>query len=212
MTEFELLVIPLSLILGLGITNILSDVSDAIRDRERVPVHWIPFFWAFLIFMFQVQYFFVLWDQFELGVVWTWQRFGPALFNCVVLYLAAGLILPGRRNSDSANLLADFEKHGRLALKTLSLMLLVAVFLNTYSAVLDAPLLLAAVDIAPTADIVIWSLQQSSNVINYVLLASIGLVILSSKYSWQVAGTTIFAFAELFGLMAAWSEPGRTIF
>lgn len=132
MTEFELLAIPLSLILGLGITNILSDTSDAIRDRERVPLHWLPFAWAFLIFLFQVQYFFVLWDFHEDGMVWTWPNFGPTLLNCILLYLSAGLILPGRRNSDSSSLLADFEKHGRLSLVTLALMLIAAIVLNAY--------------------------------------------------------------------------------
>ncbi len=211
MTEFELLAIPLSLILGLGITNILSDVSDAIRDRERVPLHWLPFVWAFLIFLFQVQYFFVLWDQHELGAVWTWQRFGPALFNCVILYLSAGLILPGRRNSDSASLLADFQKHGRLALMALAFMLLAALGLNIYTEVLDALLVGGKLVELSKADVVLWGLRQAFNVIIYVLLASIGLVILSRKYSWQLAGTTIFAFAEFYGLMVAWSEPGRTI-
>ncbi len=132
MTEFELLVIPLSLILGLGITNILSDVSDAIRDRERVTLHWLPLAWAFLIFLFQIQYFFVLWDFYESGMIWTWPNFGPALFNCIILYLSAGLVLPGRRNSHSESLLMDFEKHGRLSLVTLATMLVVVSILNGY--------------------------------------------------------------------------------
>jgi len=202
MTEFELLVIPLSLILGLGITNILSDVSDAIRDRNRVPLHWLPFVWAFLIFLFQVQFFFVLWDGYESGIVWTWQKFGPDLFNCVVLYLAAGLILPGRRNSDSASLLADFEKHGHLALWALTLMLLLASPFQFYYTLLVMP------DEVSKADALIWSFFLPSNIINYALIASIGVVLLRRKYSWQVAATIIFAFLEIWGLMAFWSMPG----
>jgi len=189
MTEFELLAIPLSLILGLGITNILSDVSDAIRDRERVPLHWLPFSWAFLIFLFQVQYFFVLWDMNEFGMIWTWPNFGPALFNCVILYLSAGLILPGRRNSDSANLLEDFEKHGRLALVTLAFMLLVAILLNFYY----------------------WAdLVTTANALNVVLIASICLVLIPKRFPWQVAGTLIFAITQFLGMVTIWSVPGWT--
>jgi hypothetical protein len=189
MTEFELLAIPLSLILGLGITNILSDVSDAVRDRERVPLHWLPFSWAFLIFLFQVQYFFVLWDMNEVGMIWTWPNFGPALFNCVILYLSAGLILPGRRNSDSANLLEDFEKHGRLALMTLAFMLLVAILLNFYY----------------------WTdLLTIANALNVVLIASICLVLFPKRFLWQVAGTLFFAITQFYGMVAVWSVPGWT--
>ena len=189
MTEFELLAIPLSLILGLGITNILSDVSDAIRDRERVPLHWLPFSWAFLIFFFQVQYFFVLWDFNELGMDWTWPNFGPALFNCVILYLSAGLILPGRRNSDSASLLADFQKHGHLALITLAMMLLVAILLNVYY----------------------WAeLVSIANALNVVLIASICPVLFSKKLRLQLAGTLIFAITQFFGTVFIWSVPGWT--
>ena len=189
MTEFELLAIPLSLILGLGITNILSDVSDAIRDRERVPLHWLPFSWAFLIFFFQVQYFFVLWDFHETGMDWTWPNFGPALFNCVILYLSAGLVLPGRRNSDSASLLADFQKHGHLSLITLAFMLLVAILLNVYY----------------------WErLVSIANVLNVVLITSICPVLFSKKLPLQLVGTLLFAIAQFYGTVFIWSVPGWT--
>lgn len=202
MTEFELLAIPLSLILGLGITNILSDVSDAVRDRERVPLHWLPFAWALIIFMFLVQYFFVLWDYYEEGMIWTWQIFGPVLLNCVILYLSAGLILPGRRNSDSASLLEDFKKHGRVALKTLALYLLMAVFMNTLGWVM-----LKHIN-GSTGDVAIWGLGQAANVICYLLLAAICIVLLSKHYRLQVVGTILFAFIQLFGLIVIWSVPG----
>ena len=202
MTEFELLAIPLSLILGLGITNILSDVSDAIRDRDRVPLHWLPFAWASIIFMFLVQYFFVLWDYYVEGMAWKWQIFGPVLLNCVILYLSAGLILPGRRNSDSPSLLEDFEKHGRVALRTLALYLIVAVFMNTYGWVM----LNQAGE--SNGSVLIWSLLQVANIVCYLLIASIGMVLFSRNYRIQVLGTLFFALIQLFGMIVIWSVPG----
>ncbi len=202
MTEFELLAIPLSLILGLGITNILSDVSDAVRDRGRVPLHWLPFAWAFIIFLFSVQYFFVLWDYYEEGMVWTWRIFGPVLLNCVILYTSAGLILPGRRNSDSASLLEDFEKHGRLALKTLGLYLLVAILMNTLGW-----LLLDQVHV-PAGEVVFWSLLQEANFILLLLIAALCIVLFNRHYRWRVLATVLFAAIQLFGMMIIWSVPG----
>lgn len=198
MTEFELLSIPLSLILGLGITNILSDVSDAIRDRERVPLHWLPLAWAFLIFLFQVQYFFVLWDFYESGMIWTWPNFGPALFNCIILYLSAGLVLPGRRNSDSESLLMDFQKHGRLALITLATMLVVASFLNVYY----------FGDLDSYYHFAHWF--PEANILNMALLTMIVMVLLTKRYALQVAGTVMFAIFQMYGMLMIWSLPGTT--
>jgi uncharacterized membrane protein YhdT len=198
MTEFELLAIPLSLILGLGITNILSDVSDAIRDRERVALHWLPLFWAFLIFLFQVQYFFVLWDLYESGVVWTWPIFGPAMFNCIVLYLSAGLILPGRRNSDSESLLIDFEKHGRFGLLTLAMMLVVALILNVYY----------FSDLEGLYDLDHW--LPAANILNLALLILICLVLFVRNIKLQTFGTVLFAMLQFYGMLQVWSLPGTT--
>ena len=39
MTEFEVLVIPISLILGLGVTTVLTGVIDALRSRRQAPIH-----------------------------------------------------------------------------------------------------------------------------------------------------------------------------
>jgi hypothetical protein len=196
MTEFELLAIPLSLILGLGVTNILSDVSDAIRDRERVPLHWLPLTWAFLIFLFQVQYFFVLWDFYESGMVWTWPNFGPALFHCIILYLSAGLVLPGRRNSDSESLLADFEKHGRLSLITLAIMLAEVTLLNVYY----------NGDLESYYQISHW--LSRANILNLFLLALLSLVLFSRKPAWRATGTVLFALLQFFGMWKVWSVPG----
>lgn len=198
MTEFELLAIPLSLILGLGITNILSDVSDAIRDRERVPLHWLPLAWAFLIFLFQIQYFFVLWDFYESGMVWTWPNFGPALFNCIILYLSAGLVLPGRRNSDSKSLLIDFEKHGRLSLVTLAMMLVVACFLNVYY--------FGGLDGYYRVD----DLLSRGNILNIALLTLIFTVLFIKRFAVQAVGTVIFAIFQIYGMLMIWSLPGTT--
>lgn len=198
MTEFELLAIPLSLILGLGITNILSDLSDAIRDRERVPLHWLPLIWAFLIFLFQVQYFFVMWDLYESGVAWTWPIFGPALFNSIVLFLSAGFILPGRRNSDSESLLKDFEKHGRLGLLTLAMMLIVALFLNVYY----------FSDSEGLQGLAYWF--PVANRLNLALLILLGFVLFVRNVTVQTVGTVLFAMLQLYGMLNIWSLPGTT--
>ena len=55
MTEFEILSVPIFFALGLGITKILGGVGSAIRRREQTKLHWLPFAWAFVILLFQIQ-------------------------------------------------------------------------------------------------------------------------------------------------------------
>jgi len=46
MVEFQLLSVPIGLILGLGKTRIMTGVITAIRNREHVKLHWLPFIWS----------------------------------------------------------------------------------------------------------------------------------------------------------------------
>jgi len=117
-------------------------------------------------------------------MIWTWPNFGPALFNCIILYLSAGLVLPGRRNSDSESLLMDFEKHGRLSLVTLATMLVVVSILNGYYfADLDSYYHLSH-----------W--LSTANILNIVLLTLIFIVLLTKRFALQVAGTVMSAILQ----------------
>jgi hypothetical protein len=50
-------------------------------------------------------------------IPFTWSVFGPLLWHSILLFLAAGLVLPGPGVNDVPdNLLEDFQKHGRITL------------------------------------------------------------------------------------------------
>ena len=187
MTEFELLAIPISLVLGLGITQILGGVTSAVRSREESPAHWLPFGWAFLIFLFQVEYFFVLWDLND-GRSWTWSWYGPALFHTVLLFLGAGLILPAYRERRTS-LIDDFDKHGRLALVPLGMALAVAVPLNVYQH--GNP----------------WT--QTANLLNVALTALIIMTMLTRNRKVQGAAALTFGALQIYGMLFVWSRPGN---
>ena len=186
MTEFELLAISLSLVLGLGITQILGEIVAAIRNRENAALHWLPIAWAAWIFLVHVQFFFFLWDLYELGVTWTWSTFGPVLWH--VVFLAAGLILPGpRERTRDEDLIDDFQQHGRLALIPFGVMPLDGILLNVlqYGAA--------------------W--LSAGNVINMVFLALVtaGFFIRSR---WRAVPAIALGVVLVYGLVNVWSAPG----
>ena len=188
MTEFELLAIPLSLVLGLGIPQILSEVVAAIRNRERARLHWLPFAWAAWIFLVHIQFFFYLWDLYEMQVIWTWGQFGPVLWHVVLLFLAAGLILPGpRERARNGDLIDDFMQHGRLALIPLAVVTFDGILLNVFQ----------------FGDL--WF--GTANVLNMLIVALVATAFFT-KGGWRATATLLLGGVLAYGMTYIWSSPG----
>ena len=132
MTEFEILSVPIFFVLGLGITKILGGVGSAIRRREQTKLHWLPFAWVFVILVFQIQFFSMLWFFHEDERTWTWMSYAPILFHPFLYFLSASLILPTQRDDSMDSLLADFDKHGKLAVIAIGITLFTAIVFNVY--------------------------------------------------------------------------------
>src|SRR5690349_21520109 len=52
---FSYLSVLLSIILGLGLTQVLTAVGRVIRHRDRVRVDWLPMLWAGVLLVVYVQ-------------------------------------------------------------------------------------------------------------------------------------------------------------
>ena len=188
MTEFELLAIPISLVLGLGITKMLSALAITIRNRKQVRFHWLPVAWAAWIFLVCVQFFFYMWDLYEMEVPFTWSVFGPLLWHCILLFLAAGLILPGpgvREVPD--NLLDDFQQHGRLALIPFAVVLVDSIVSNVLQYGDE------------------WLGQ--ANVLNILFIVLVVVAFFAGKY-WRAAATIGTGALLVYGLAFVYSRPG----
>jgi hypothetical protein len=51
MDAFGYLSVLLSIILGLGLTQLLTAIGRLIRHRDRVRVHWLPLLWAAVLLL-----------------------------------------------------------------------------------------------------------------------------------------------------------------
>lgn len=90
---FSYLSVLLSIILGLGFTQLFAAVGRLIRDRDRVRVDPIPLLWASVLVLLYVQ---VWWSMYGLRLHgdWTFGEFSVVLAEAAVLYLMAALVLP----------------------------------------------------------------------------------------------------------------------
>ena len=92
-SAFEYITVFISIILGLGVTQILTGIADLVHQNERVKVYWPHIVWIFLVLILHVQEW---WVTFELRSIHQW-RFPLFLFVLlypVVLFILARLLFP----------------------------------------------------------------------------------------------------------------------
>lgn len=99
MDAFGYLSVLLSIILGLGIAQILTALGRLIRQRDRVSGYWPVWLWAGNLLLIHVQ---MWWSMFELRgrSEWTFLEFGMVLMQPVVLYMASAVVLPADDRED----------------------------------------------------------------------------------------------------------------
>ncbi len=62
MTPFEYVTVLISIILGLGITQIVTGIADIIHQWERVKLYWPHLLWILLVFFLQIQEWWQIYD------------------------------------------------------------------------------------------------------------------------------------------------------
>ncbi|HMJ67756.1 MAG TPA: hypothetical protein VK508_02610 [Cyclobacteriaceae bacterium] len=80
MTPFEYITVLISIILGLGITQIVTGVADIIHQWNRVRIYWPHLLWIVLVFFLHIQEW---WWLYELR---TYEKWRLPIFLFVILY------------------------------------------------------------------------------------------------------------------------------
>jgi hypothetical protein len=104
MSTPEYLSVLVSIIIGLGISQVLSGVANLLVDRRRVRFFWVWGVAVLMVFLANVQFW---WSTFSVGdaVATNFFSFVFFLLSPISLYLAAVVILP------------DFEGEGEIDLR-----------------------------------------------------------------------------------------------
>lgn len=187
MSEFELITITFSFVLGLGVAQILGAASAALRNRHERALHWMPLAFAASIFLFHIQYWFVLFD-YDANLIgeWTWGTYGPFLALAVVLFLSGGVVLPTPGTEAGESLIDDFEQRGKLSLVFLAAYILGWVPANAWS---EGSWL--------TSDV--W--------LNIGLIVPLLITYYSRNQNFRSAAGATFFVAQAYGLLFVWATP-----
>ena len=91
--EFQYLIVLVSIVLGLGITQLLTGVGRLVQARARVVPYWPALVWVAVLLLIHVQ---AWWAMFEMRGHrgWTFGKFLVVLLTPTTLFLMSALVLP----------------------------------------------------------------------------------------------------------------------
>lgn len=112
MDAFTYLSVLLSIIIGLGLTQVLTAGGRLIRHRDRVRADWLPILWAVVLLIIYVQ---VWWAMFGLRrhADWTFLGFLTVLAQTITLYMMAAMALPEEVGDAGVDLGVHYDRQHR---------------------------------------------------------------------------------------------------
>jgi hypothetical protein len=102
-SAFEYVSILVSIILGLGITQLLSSFSDLLYNFRRVRFYWPHTLWIGFILFLHVQDWFITYELKD-KPVWTLPELLFVLLYPITLYTAAKMLLPSNEREERADM------------------------------------------------------------------------------------------------------------
>jgi len=112
MSKFEYLSVLISIIVGLGVSHLLSSAARMIQLRRTVRPHAPTFLWMIFLLLVQIQ---VWWVSFERSTRTEWQFFLFLLYLLIPVgaFLLSYLIVPDLQLGAQVDLRASFQENRR---------------------------------------------------------------------------------------------------
>lgn len=113
MSRFEYLSVLLSIVIALGISEMVSSWGRLLRHRAKVRHYWVHSLWSLLIITMMIQFW---WGFWEFRVVDDWSFVGliAVLAEALVMVLAALVLTPSEPVGEGLDLRVYFYEHHRL--------------------------------------------------------------------------------------------------
>ncbi len=106
MSTFEFISVLLSIVVGLGLTSLLTGIARVLESRRRIRFYWVQGVWVVNVGLTFVAFWWGTLFTHADSQAWFFPNFVLLLLYVVVGYLAASLILPSDLEKQS-----DLEAH-----------------------------------------------------------------------------------------------------
>lgn len=110
MGAFDYLSVMVSIVLGLGVTQLLTTLGAIFRERDHIKPYWLTNLWIGILVLIHVQTWWAMFGLRDHGD-WAFPGFFVLLLQPIILYLMSSLLTP---NLDrEADLVRAFERQSR---------------------------------------------------------------------------------------------------
>ena len=129
MDTFSYLSVLISIVLGLGIANLLSAVATLVRCRSRLRMYWPLPVWITTLFLIYVQSWWAMFGLREVAA-WSFAAFLIVLLQPVALFLMTAVISPRVPDTGVTDLRSQYFSESRWFFGTLAGALLISLAKN----------------------------------------------------------------------------------
>ncbi len=112
MEAFGYVSVIISVVIGLGLSQILTGVVDLFKARKRVRFYWVHLLWVALTFVGHIFLWWTMWNMRSIGA-WNFFSFLVLLLAPVLLYVAAAFLIPKVEAGERVDLREFFYENQR---------------------------------------------------------------------------------------------------
>lgn len=130
-SPFEYISILISIIIGLGITQILSAFTDLLYNYKKIKFYWPHSFWIVFILFLQIQDWFVFY-KLETIKVWTLPLLIFVISYPVTLFICSKMLLPTNDLEEKTNMKKFYYSQFQIIFIFVSLSIVLSVLFNIF--------------------------------------------------------------------------------
>lgn len=130
-SPFEYVSILVSIILGLGIAQLLSALADLLYHFKHIKWYWPHLIWVVFILFLHIQDWFITY-QLKYIAEWTVPKLGFVLLYPIMLFLSAKMLLPTNTNEETTDMKQFYYSQFRIIFVLMAVCILLSVFFNVY--------------------------------------------------------------------------------
>lgn len=130
-SSFEYVSILISIILGLGITQILSSFSDLLYNHKKVIFYWPHSLWVVFVLFLHIQDWFITY-QLKEKTIWHLSELTFMLLYPIMLFMAAKILLPTNDNEERFDMKKYYFSQFIVFFSIISISILLSISFNLF--------------------------------------------------------------------------------
>jgi hypothetical protein len=130
-SAFEYVSILVSIILGLGITQILSSFSDLLYHYKEIKFYWPHSVWILFILFLNIQDWFITY-QLKDKLAWSLPALFFILLYPITLFIAAKMLLPANESDKGTDMKLYYRSHYPVIFFIVGIAIFISILFNVF--------------------------------------------------------------------------------